>query len=144
MLDMSTGNSIRTLIPRGTEGDVITITLITKDDKYVVYYHAAKKSVRVFRISDGVEVGFHQSSVNINNIKDGQDVLVMGGIDGRVVVLVLADPSDPGSRDLVSQLPSRHPTASNKKPLKLKTVATVVKMANKANANKQSKMCAIS
>jgi len=73
LLDLVTGATLRTFIPRIAEGVFDVVTLFTEDDRHVVYYHSGKKSVRVFRVSDGKQVG----AVSVMDVKQVGAVSVM-------------------------------------------------------------------
>ena len=56
LLDLRSGATLQTLIGRVAEGVFSTTALFTHDDRHVAYYHAGRKSVRVFRVADGTQV----------------------------------------------------------------------------------------
>jgi NACHT domain- and WD repeat-containing protein len=56
VLDLKTGNTVHCLIPRIAEGVFSTISLFTGNDMHVVYYHSGRRSIRVFRVTDGKQI----------------------------------------------------------------------------------------
>lgn len=56
LLDLKTAATVQCLIPRIAEGVFSTISLFTGNDTHVVYYHSGRRSIRVFRVSDGKQI----------------------------------------------------------------------------------------
>jgi hypothetical protein len=47
---------MRTLIPKIAEGIFNVICKFNETNEYVLYYHSGRKTLRVFRVSDGVMI----------------------------------------------------------------------------------------
>jgi len=62
LLDLKTGLTVHCLIPRVAEGVFSTISLFTGSDQHVVYYHSGRRSIRVFRVSDGRQIADYKVS----------------------------------------------------------------------------------
>jgi NACHT domain- and WD repeat-containing protein len=61
LIDIKTGEVMHTLIPRVAEGVFNIKTMFTSNNRHVVYYHSGRRSIRVFRVSDGVKVSMLRS-----------------------------------------------------------------------------------
>ena len=46
LLDLRTGQVVRTLIPKIAEGIFDVIATFTKTNEYVLYYHSGRKTIR--------------------------------------------------------------------------------------------------
>ena len=46
LLDLRTGQVVRTLIPKIAEGIFDVIAMVTKTNEYVLYYHSGRKTIR--------------------------------------------------------------------------------------------------
>ena len=46
ILDLRTGQVVRTLIPKIAEGIFDVIAMFTKTNDYVLYYHSGRKTIR--------------------------------------------------------------------------------------------------
>ena len=106
LLSLRTGNTIQVLIPRIAEGVFSTITLFANDDKHLVFYHSGRKSIRLFRVGDGKLIADYKAHADIRAIVNCGSIIVLGAVDGTVVVLAIADPADDSSVSLMS-IPSR-------------------------------------
>jgi WD40 repeat protein len=115
MLELKTGKVVHTLIPKVAEGVHSTYTLFTKNDQHVIYYHSGRRSIRVFRVTDGRQIADYQTHAEIKAIAstEGGSCLVLGAVDGSVVVLTVADPIKNASREFLSALPSRQLAQAN-------------------------------
>lgn len=93
LIDLKTGDTVYTLIPRVAEGVFSTRTLFSVNDNHVIYYHSGKRSIRVFRVSDGEQIADYKTHAEITDLVSAHDgrSLVLGAIDGSVIVLALAD-----------------------------------------------------
>ena len=49
VIELKHGKSLRTLIPKTAEGVFSNITMFTKTDEHVLYYHSGKNTLRLFR-----------------------------------------------------------------------------------------------
>ena len=56
MLDLRHGTVLRTLIPKIAEGIFNVICKFNATNEYVLYYHSGRKTLRIFRVSDGVMI----------------------------------------------------------------------------------------
>ena len=56
ILDLRHGTVMRTLIPKIAEGIFNVICKFNETNEYVLYYHSGRKTLRVFRVSDGVMI----------------------------------------------------------------------------------------
>ena len=169
LLDLKTNKLKHTLIPRRAEGVVVSRTLFTRNDQHAIYYHSGHRSIRVFRISDGAQIADYRSQAHINAIAStrGGTSIVLGAVDGSVVVLTVADPKNKYNKEFLEQLPSRqanfqgHVTGNNaaaggagkqngdgnqgnSKKRSFATIVTVARVVAKTrNVQKNSKACAI-
>ena len=50
------GTVVRTLIPKIAEGIFNVICKFNETNEYVLYYHSGRKTLRIFRVSDGVMI----------------------------------------------------------------------------------------
>lgn len=93
LIDLRTGETVYTLVPRVAEGVFSTRTLFSVNDKHVIYYHSRKRSIRVFRLADGEQIADYKTHAEITDLVSAHHgkSLVLGAIDGSVVVLALAD-----------------------------------------------------
>ncbi|CAB4067000.1 unnamed protein product [Lepeophtheirus salmonis] len=63
-------------------------------NEYVLYYHSGRKTLRVFRVSDGVMIANYRVPSDLSSLEstnDGNSV-VLGMVDGNLTVLTIADP----------------------------------------------------
>ena len=49
ILDLRSGNVVKTLIPKVSEGIFDVIAEFNMTDDYVLYYHSGRKTIRAFR-----------------------------------------------------------------------------------------------
>lgn len=119
LLDLKTGKTVHELIPRKAEGVFNVQTLFTNNNAHVVYYHSGHRSVRVFRVADGVKIADYKAHAEIRDIAStpGGTSIVLGAVDGSLVVLAIADPLNPANKDFLSALPSRQLTAAAPSPI---------------------------
>jgi hypothetical protein len=94
VIDLKTSKSVKVLIPKVAEGVFDVDTLITENDKHVIYYHTGKRTIRVFRLEDGKKVADYKSTAKVRCMICSQDskLLIFGCEDGTVNVLIIADP----------------------------------------------------
>ncbi len=69
-------------------------TLITPNDKHVIYYHSGRRTIRVFRLEDGKKIADYKSTAKVRQMKCTQDSksIVIGCEDGTVSMFIIADP----------------------------------------------------
>lgn len=109
ILDLKHGCVLRTLIPKVAEGIFHVIAQFNETDEYVLYYHSGKKTLRVFRIIDGVMIANYRVPSNITSLEstsDGNNV-ALGMVDGNVSILTIADPKKRRMVNYLRNLPSR-------------------------------------
>ena len=85
------------------------ICKFNETNEYVLYYHGGRKTLRVFRVSDGVMIANYRVSSHLSSVEsttDGKSV-ALGMVDGSVTVLTIADPKKPNMSDYLKNLPSR-------------------------------------
>jgi WD40 repeat protein len=99
LLNLKNGSRVKVLIPKVAEGVFDVDTLITGNDVHVVYYHSGKRTIRVFRISDGKQIADYKSTAKVRTMLCTQDsrAIVFGCEDGTVNMLIIADPLDTAS-----------------------------------------------
>lgn len=73
ILELKHGATVRLLIPRVSEGLVNFITGFTATDEYVYYYHAAKRTIRLFRVEDGDMIANYRLSAEAKVVKSSPD-----------------------------------------------------------------------
>ena len=109
LLDLKHGCVLRTLIPKVAEGIFHVIAQFNETDEYVLYYHSGKKTLRVFRILDGVMIANYRVPSNLTSLEstsDGNNV-ALGMVDGNVSILTIADPNKRRMGAYLRNLPSR-------------------------------------
>ncbi|XP_063848129.1 LOW QUALITY PROTEIN: NACHT and WD repeat domain-containing protein 2-like [Scylla paramamosain] len=137
LLELRHGTSVRTLIPRVAEGVFSVICLFTRTDEYVLYYHGGRKTIRVFRLTDGKMIANYRVQAELTAIAGSEDgrTIVLGTVDGCVSTLTIADPTRHGIRDYLADLPSRnlkkYEEEEAKQGLTLRKVVTMVMMTNR-------------
>lgn len=96
MLDLKNGNKVKILIPKIAEGVFDISTLITENDTHVIYYHAGRRTIRVFRIDTGKKIADFKCTAKVKCMKAAQDSksFVIGCEDGTVNMLIISDPND--------------------------------------------------
>ena len=109
MMDLKSGKVIHVMIPKVAEGVFDTMTLFTKNDHHVVYYHCGHRTIRVFRVSDGKQIANYKVHAEIKAIESTQGgmAIVLGAVDGSMVVLSVADPEKQVNCEFLLSLPSR-------------------------------------
>jgi hypothetical protein len=108
-MELKKGSTVKTFIPKVAEGVFTVICMFTDNDEYVLYYHSGKKTLRVFRISDGEMIANYKMQAELTSIKSTKDglSLVLGTVDGCLSVFCIADPQKPEMKEYLEQLPSR-------------------------------------
>lgn len=84
------------LIPKVAEGVFDVDTLITENDKHVIYYHSGRRTIRAFRLEDGKKIADYKSTAKVRCMVCSQDSknLIIGCEDGTVNMLIIADPEE--------------------------------------------------
>ena len=109
LLELKSGKTTRTFIPRVAEGVFSIDVMFTKNDKHVVYYHSGHRTLRVFRVSDGKRIAnfkTHAEMTYMTGTTEGETI-VMGAVDGSFTVLTIADPEYEENVEFLQSLPSR-------------------------------------
>uniref|UniRef100_A0AC35UEM1 NACHT domain-containing protein n=1 Tax=Rhabditophanes sp. KR3021 TaxID=114890 RepID=A0AC35UEM1_9BILA len=110
VIDMKTGNVIRTLIGTVMEGVNDVSAYFTTTGQHVLYYHTGKQTLRCFRVADGKEIGTLKPHAKITDIKcdaKGQKI-VMVCQDGSLLVSLICDEiTHPTIQRTLASLPSR-------------------------------------
>lgn len=110
LLELKSGKTIRTFIPRVAEGVFSIDVMFTENDRHVVYYHSGHRTIRVFRVSDGKRIANYKAhaEVKVMSCTPEGGTLVLGAVDGSFTVLTIADPEYEESVELLQCLPSRN------------------------------------
>ena len=109
ILDLRSGNAVKTLIPKVSEGIFDVMAEFNKTDDYVLYYHSGRKTIRVFRRKDGQQIANYRVQAELKAMKtsaDGRSV-ILGMGDGSMTTLTIADPLNKKTKDYINTLPSR-------------------------------------
>ena len=115
---------MRTLIPKIAEGIFDVIGLFTQTNEYVLYYHSGRKTIRLFRRRDGVQLANFRVSAELRCLETTQEgrSVVLGLGDGAITTLTIADLLKPDTKNYLRHLPSRlrgaeeREVGENKKP----------------------------
>ena len=109
LLDLRNGKVKRQLIPKIAEGIFNIICKFNATDEYVLYYHAGRKTLRIFRVNDGVMIALYRvpsDLIAIESTTDGKSV-ALGQNDGNLAVLAIADPKKEYMIEYIRSMPSR-------------------------------------
>ena len=114
ILDIKTGKTTKTLIPRVAEGVFSVKVFFTANDKHVVYYHSGHRTIRLFRVSDGKMLANYKASAEVKTIVCNHEgtAVVLGAVDGSLTTLAIADPGDEEHEKVLADLQSRTAEAS--------------------------------
>jgi NACHT domain- and WD repeat-containing protein len=88
---------VRTLIGKVAEGVFDVLTFFTPTNQHVVYYHKGKRTIRIFRTTDGRQLADMKCPAKVRQAlatHDGRG-LVVGYEDGAVQMFLIVDHSDP-------------------------------------------------
>ena len=110
LLDLRHGTILRTLIPKIAEGIFNVKCMFNETTEYVLYYHSGRKTLRVFRISDGEMIANYRVQSDLTAIESTTDgnSIALGMADGNLSVLTIADPNKPLMVEYLRALPSRN------------------------------------
>ena len=117
LLDLHKGTVKRELIPKIAEGIFNVICKFNETNEYVLYYHSGRKTLRVFRVSDGAMIANYRVPADLTAIEsttDGNNI-VLGMVDGNLTVLTIADPIKPDMKQYLNELPSRAACRGNRR-----------------------------
>jgi WD40 repeat protein len=94
VLDLKNGSRVKVLIPKVAEGVFDVDTLITENDRHVIYYHSGRRTIRAFRLEDSKKIADYKSTARVKCMVAAQDSksLIIGCEDGTVNMLIIADP----------------------------------------------------
>ena len=110
LLDLHhSGNVAKNLIPKTAEGIHTIICKFNETNEYVLYYHGGRKTLRIFRVNDGVMIANYRVSSHLSSVEsttDGKSV-ALGMVDGSLTVLTIADQKKSKMTDYLKHLPSR-------------------------------------
>ena len=117
LLDLKTGKTVHTLIPRVAEGVFNVSTMFMKNDQHVIYYHSGRRSIRVFRVSNGEQIADYKMHAELRSMAstEGGASLVLGAVDGSVLVHAVCDPKNENNLDFLRSMPSRQLVSSTPK-----------------------------
>ena len=155
MLELKGGKTKFVLIPRVAEGVHAVRTGFTKTDQHVFYYHTGRRSIRMFRVSDGKQIADYAAHAEITAIAttQGGAAIVLGAVDGSVVVLAIADPKSEHSKMFLQSLPSRQESTDDvvadssrgtSTPQTFMGLAQVARAVGKARQAQKSRACNVS
>ena len=110
MLDLRHGTVLRTLIPKIAEGIFNVICKFNATNEYVLYYHSGRKTLRIFRVSDGAMIANYRVPSDLSSLESTTDgyCVVLGMVDGNLTVLTIADPKKGKMSEYLKALPSRN------------------------------------
>ena len=94
VIDLKTGKQVKVLIPKIAEGVFDVDTVITENDKHVIYYHSGRRTIRAFRLEDCKKIADYKSTAKVRCMICAQDSrsVIIGCEDGTVNMLIIADP----------------------------------------------------
>jgi hypothetical protein len=158
LLELKSGKTIRTFIPRVAEGVFSIDVMFTENDRHVVYYHSGHRTIRVFRVSDGKRIANYKAhaEVKVMSCTPEGGTLVLGAVDGSFTVLTIADPEYEESVELLQCLPSRNTQGNQSNGYRntngdiiqgknsMGTALQVARFVAKARAAQKSRACVIS
>lgn len=115
LLELKKGHTLRTLIPRVIEGINEIRAEFTPCNNYILYYHNGHKTLRIFRASDGQLISSFKPHAQLTSFVASKDAktIVIGGVDGSVLVTALVDPQDPRSLHYLAKHPGRKALADH-------------------------------
>ncbi len=82
-------------------------------DEYILYYHGGRKTLKIFRVSDGTLVGTlrpHATLTSFACTKNGEKCLI-GGEDGSLLTTWIVDIGDKESLQRLAKEPTREALA---------------------------------
>ncbi|CAF0730783.1 unnamed protein product [Brachionus calyciflorus] len=94
VLDLKNGSKVKILIPKIAEGVFDVDTIITENDRHVIYYHSGRRTIRAFRLEDGKKIADYKSTARVKCMICTQDSknVIIGCEDGTIHMLIIADP----------------------------------------------------
>ena len=153
ILDLITGEPVHTLIQAEyRQYDVQAI--FTSNDRYVIQYNAGRKTIRMYSVDTGEQVGEFYCQAKVTVIASGHsgNSVVLGLADGRVVTLAIVDrekEEDITNREIGNKLVKSLASRNMESKVKVKSerarhrFAAVARVAVQATS-KESKICSIS
>lgn len=157
IIDLKSGKTTKTLIPRIAEGVFHVKVFFTSNDKHVIYYHSGHRTVRLFRASDGKMLANYKASAEVRAIVCNMEgtAVVLGAVDGSLTTLAIVDPEAEDHEELINSLPSRalaapdgSKTHANGEALGAKqvvgTAAQAARFVVKTRGTQHSRACVLS
>lgn len=139
----------QTLIPKVAEGVFNVRYMFTKNDRHVVYYHEGHRTIRIFRVTDCQQIACYKCHAEVTALActAGGYNLMVGSVDGSLVMLTIADPKDSESREMLQCLPSRQVIVDhshiNQNGFQVGSHMVAAKVVAKARAARGSKACVV-
>lgn len=93
IFEFRTGKVVRTLIGKVAEGVYDVLTFFTPTNTHVIYYNKGKRTIRVFRAADGLQIADMKCPAKVRQAlatPDGQ-ALAVGYEDGAVQMFLIVD-----------------------------------------------------
>ena len=109
LVDLRKGIVKMQLLPKVSEGIFNVICKFNASNEYVMYYHAGRNTLRLFRMSDWVMIANYRLPSEITSMEsttDGKSI-ALGSVDGMLTVLTIADPNKKYMIEYLRELPSR-------------------------------------
>lgn len=99
IFEFRNGKVVRTLIGKVAEGVYDVITFFTPTNNHVIYYNKGKRTIRVFRASDGQQIADMKCQSKVRQAMATPDgrALVVAYEDGAVQMFLIVDQVDPES-----------------------------------------------
>lgn len=99
IFEFRNGKVVRTLIGKVAEGVFDVLAFFTPTNKHVVYYNKGKRTIRVFRSIDGLQIADMKCPAKVRQAMATQDgqALVVGYEDGAVQMFLIVDRFEPAS-----------------------------------------------
>ncbi|CAF2396508.1 unnamed protein product [Rotaria sp. Silwood2] len=96
IFDFRNGKVVRTLIPKVAEGVFDVMAFFTPTNEHVIYYHKGKRTIRVFRTEDGLQLADMKCPAKVRQATATNDgrILVVGYEDGAIQVFLIVDHSN--------------------------------------------------
>ncbi len=94
LIELKNGTKVKTFIPKVAEGVFDVDTLITENDRHIIYYHSGKRTIRVFNVETCRCIANYKSAARVRCMVAAQDSrsIIFGCEDGTVNMLIIADP----------------------------------------------------
>lgn len=105
IIDLKTGSKIKTLIPKIAEGVFDIETILTQDDQFVIYYHSGRRTIRVFRFNDAIEIANFKCQAKVKCLRACQDgkAVIVGCEDGSISLYLIVDSISNECKDYLNE-----------------------------------------